>query len=206
MKTIVLHGLGQSPSSWNKVIKYLKEPNEYQLLDLFQLFESPDTSFDVVYSNLAQLLDQEDPPFNLCGHTLGGVLALRYTAAHPEKINKLITLASPHKAHHKLLKLQNFVYRLLPKSSFHGSGIEKEKMLQLSSSMEDYDLTEAVKNISCPVLIINGIRDTLNLSMADELDHLLDNSIYIIIKQAGHDLLDEQPKEVATFINRFLRL
>ncbi len=68
---------------------------------------------------------------DLCGLSLGGVLALQYTIEHPEKVNSLVLIAAQYKMPAKLLKPQNSFFRFMPKSSFQQTGFGKREFMEL---------------------------------------------------------------------------
>ena len=80
-------------------------------------------------------------PFQLCGHSLGGVLALNYAMDYPEKVQDLVLIAAPYRMPKMALRLQNTVFRLMPGRAFQGIGLSKQRVLQLTRSMVTLDLT-----------------------------------------------------------------
>lgn len=95
---LVLHGWGASSESWKEVRENL---NGYEVIipDLpgFGESETPTQSWTVEdYIEFIEEFTQKLnlPQFYLLGHSFGGSLAVKFTAAHPEKVRKMILMDS----------------------------------------------------------------------------------------------------------------
>ena len=67
------------------------------------------------------------------------------------------------------------------------------------------DLTEDMKNISCPTLIIWGENDKATPpSFGERMHALVPNSKFQILKQAGHFSFLDQPEEFVEILNNFI--
>lgn len=73
---IFIHGLGQSPSSWNKTTSYLAEQDNVICPDLSLFLKEGEGTYEDLYQKFAKYLDGFSEPLNLCGLSLGGVMAL----------------------------------------------------------------------------------------------------------------------------------
>ena len=78
MKQIYLHGLGQSPESWSKVIEQLEAVEHSMCPDLSKLVQGQDTTYQNLYAAFSAMCDAIEEDICLCGLSLGGVLALNY--------------------------------------------------------------------------------------------------------------------------------
>lgn len=91
---VLLHGWGVHGGVWSDVAQKLAEDFQVHSVDLPGYGASaalPETSLD----NLVQALSARfGEPFAVCGWSLGGQVALRWAAREPEKVRKLILLAS----------------------------------------------------------------------------------------------------------------
>lgn len=120
-KTILIHGLGQTSESYDDVLKYVKNKKEYDVFDLFNL--KNDINFKNIYDNFSKKMENYDGKINLCGLSLGGIIALKYTVNNPEKVNKLILIAAPDKTPKILFNLQIFIFKFLLESTFKSIGL-----------------------------------------------------------------------------------
>ncbi|BFM14412.1 hypothetical protein R50073_05950 [Maricurvus nonylphenolicus] len=88
---VLLHGWGSDSRSWLPVLAPL---NEFCHLVLVDLPGFADSEFCAIDQWLQQLMEQLPPRAAYMGWSLGGMLATRLAAQHPERVTRLITLAS----------------------------------------------------------------------------------------------------------------
>lgn len=200
---IFIHGLGQNASSWNATIQELPMDIKIVCPNLFE-WRLDTMDYQHLYERFAQYCDEQNSPLVLCGLSLGGVLALNYAVNHPHKVKQLILIGTQYRMPKRLLKLQNFIFQLLPKRLFESAGVSKKAMLSISKSMLDLDFGEKLDNILCPTLIICGAKDIANLKSAKHLDQHIRHSTLKIIQNAGHVLNVDSPQELGREINLFL--
>ena len=112
MKYLYLHGLGQKPDSWNKVIKETKVSDSSVCLSLAEMLEDKAATYGELYAAFSGECDKEHDEIVLCGLSLGAVLALNYAIDHPDKVKALVLIAAQYKMPEKLLKFQNMLFRL----------------------------------------------------------------------------------------------
>lgn len=70
MHTILLHGLGQSSSSFDKTIELLKIDTENHAPDIFEPTDD-ELNYENIYQAVTSYLDLFEEPRNLCGLSLG---------------------------------------------------------------------------------------------------------------------------------------
>lgn len=162
MKQIYLHGLGQNPDSWSKVIEQLEAAEHSMCPDLSELVQGQDTTYQNLYAAFSAMCDEIEEDICLCGLSLGGVLALNYAIEHPEKIKGLVLIATQYKMPKKLLRVQNAIFRFMPKSMFQQTGFGKSDFLKLCNTMMELDFSDSIYNVSCPTLVIYGEKDRAN--------------------------------------------
>lgn len=88
---VLLHGWGSDSRSWLPVLASLNEFCHVVLVDLPGFADSEYCEID---QWLQQLLAQLPPRAAYMGWSLGGMLATQLAAQHPERVTRLITLAS----------------------------------------------------------------------------------------------------------------
>ena len=94
MKQVYVHGLGQTPASWDEVLEALGMASSAVCPHLGKLIQHQEVSYDNLYRAFVDFCDGLREPVDLCGLSLGGVLALHYAVEHPEKIpsaNRFLT-------------------------------------------------------------------------------------------------------------------
>ena len=140
---------------------------------------------------------------NLCGLSLGGILALDYAKEFPEKVNSLILIGTPYKIPKFLFKLQGVIFHIMPKSTFEKIGCKKRDFMSLVSSMSDLYIETNLDKIDCKTLILCGIKDNQNMENAKLLNENIKNSSFKTISNASHEVNVDNPKELANIIYEF---
>lgn len=196
---IFLHGLGQDSSSWNETFQFL-DFNEKESINIIdEAMEEP--SYSDLKRNVEAQLGHKQGPFILCGLSLGAVLAIAMSLDCPEKIAGLIVIAPQYKMPSLLLKFQNGLFKFMPESFFSQTGVSKEQMMSISSSMRGIDYSRRIHDIQCPVYIICGSRDWANKRAARSLYRKLPQSKLFYVDGAGHEVNVDAPHELAKIIN-----
>lgn len=203
MKTLLIHGLGQTPASWNETAALLEQ--NVLCPDLKQLLSAGKSDYNALYTSFEQYCTALDAPLQLCGLSLGAVLALQYGIEHPEKVRALALIAPQFAMPKHLLRAQNAVFHLMPGAAFAGTGLAKGDMISLCRSMMDIDLTSALPQMQCRTLILCGAQDKANKLAAYRLHALLPNAELSILPDAGHEINREAPAALARKLNKFFR-
>ncbi len=203
MKQIYIHGLGQVSDSWNKVVEQLHTTENSICPNLPKLIHGKCATYQNLYTSFSALCDEIEEPISLCGLSLGGVLALNYTIDHPEKVEKLVLIATQYKMPKKLLKFQNILFRFMPKSMFQQMGFEKNDFLELCKTMMELDFSDSLQKVSCPTLVIYGEKDTANKNASIELADMLPNAELRVFEGVGHEINTETPKKLVEVLGMF---
>ena len=203
MKYLYLHGLGQKPDSWNKVIKETKVSESSISLSLAGMLEGKSATYKELYSAFSSECDKEKDGIVLCGLSLGAVLALNYAIDHPDKVKALVLIAAQYKMPEKILKAQNMLFHLMPNSMFRQIGFKKADVISLCGTMAELDFRDSLHNVSCPVLIVCGEKDNANKKASKELCHYLNNSYFHELMKTGHEANIEAPEELAIVLQQF---
>ena len=203
MRQVYVHGLGQTPSSWAPVLRLMGAPEDCVCPDLTKLVPGKETTYPQLYRTFARLCDGLEAPLALCGLSLGGVLALHYATEHPERVGALVLIAPQYRMPKHLLRVQNALFRLIPRSMFRETGFTKSQFIQLCGSMMDLDLTEGLSHVSCPALVLCGSRDRVNKQACTELAQLLPGAELHIVEGAGHELNHDAPEKLAALLRDF---
>lgn len=202
MEYVFVHGLGQSPSSWDHIIDTISDKPPL-CPDLSALISQEEPSYAALYRAFSHLCDRIPGPLFFCGLSLGSVLALHYTADHPERVSALCLIAPQYQMPKTLLRIQNVLSRLMPKALFQQTGFTKSQFIGLCKSMMDLDLRPVLHRINCPTLIVCGERDRANKRAAQALTAQLCQSRLQIIEKAGHEVNTEAPESLAVLLKSF---
>lgn len=203
MRQIYLHGLGQTPADWEKTITLLRSAAYSVCPNLADLLEGQEATYANLYTALSKTCDGFDEAIDLCGLSLGGILALNYAIDHPEKVHSLVLVAAQYKMPKGLLRFQNILFRFMPKTVFQQTGFGKAEFLRLCKSMMELDFSGSIQKVVCPVLVICGGKDSANKNAAAELAGILRNAELQMIDGSGHEVNVEVPEKLAEALRDF---
>ncbi len=205
MQQIFVHGLGQTPSSWNKTIETLVMNSNCYCPDLSEMLQGKETNYTKLYTAFSEYCDSFSEPLAICGLSLGGVLALHYGIEHSQKVKSLVLIAAQYKMPKKLLAFQNTIFHFMPNAMFRQMGLGKAQFIQLSKSMMELDYSGELNKISCPVLVICGEKDRANMKASQDLASRLAHAEFCVIEKAGHEVNVDAPERLAGVIDGFIR-
>lgn len=205
MKLVLIHGSGHRKESWEKTIFYMENKKYILNPDLSTILNGKEASYSNLYSQFREYCNKIDGKMNLCGLSLGGILALNYALDFPKKVNSLILIGTPYKVPKIMFRIQNMIFKVLPKSLFKSMAFNKKDTFILGESMKDLDFSKEVQNIKCKTLIICGQKDKANIKSAYYLSENIKNSQLKIMNNTGHIVNEENPEDLAIVINNFLK-
>ena len=139
MSVVYLHGLGQTPASWESVLRVLGQESGGLCPDLFGLIRGKEVCYENLYQAFSRYCGALPAPLTLCGLSLGGVLALQYGIEPSDRVGALVLIGTQFVMPKGLLRLQNAMFRLMPGSMFSASGLSKADTMRLSRSMMALD-------------------------------------------------------------------
>lgn len=201
MNSILVHGLGQTASSWEKVKTRLRLGGEVFCPDLYAIAGTEQIDYLAIYSAFSVYCDQIEGSLYLCGLSLGAVLALQYALEHPERVDSLILIAPQYKMPRFLLALQNILFSIMPQSVFSEMGLTKEAFVGICNSMAVLDFSATVSSLRCRTVLICGEKDWPNIKAARKLHAILPASQLRLVSDAGHELNVEAPENLAEILN-----
>lgn len=198
MKTIFLHGLGQTANDWQSVIAQASLSEA----DCPELFSLPQGS--IIYSHMLEGLEERygdmTEPFRICGLSLGALLAIDFAIRHGDKVASLILIGAQYKVPTFLIDVQNLVFHCMPQKAFKNMGVAKQDVIKLSHSMRSLDFSTRLKEITCPVTILCGEKDSANLKASQKLKERLPRAELQIIPGAGHEVNKCAPEAIAAIL------
>lgn len=203
MRQIYLHGLGQTPADWEKTIALSGSARCSVCPDLASLLQGQEAAYGNLYRAFSKICDSFDEAADLCGLSLGGILALNYAIDHPRKVHSLVLIAAQYKMPKGLLRFQNILFRFMPRAMFRQTGFGKAEFLRLCGTMAELDFSDSLQKVACPVLVICGGKDAANKTAAEELAGILRNAELQVIPGAGHEVNVEAPEKLAKALRDF---
>ncbi|MFR8145259.1 MAG: alpha/beta fold hydrolase [Clostridia bacterium] len=206
MVNILVHGLGQDEKSWNEVKNQLNNSGiNVETPNLFSIVSNYQVNYENMYKTFADYCNNFEEKINLVGLSLGGILDIDYIEEFPEKVNSITLIGTPYEIPKIIFTIQNIIYKFMPKRIFEKIGCTKKDMLKLLKSMSKLSIPDKAPNIKCDTLIICGEKekDNINMKSAKQLNKVIQNSKFKIIKNAGHEVNIDNPKELANIIKDF---
>lgn len=223
-KTIVLlHGWGQNIEMMKPLTTMLQKEFRIIILDLPGFGESdiPQKIYTIynyveIVKELLDELKVENPI--MIGHSFGGKITLAYASKY--NCEKIVLLASTFKKEIKKLSLKVKILKKLKKVPVLNKFEEFAKkhigstdyrnanpiMRKILVEHVNLDLTEDVKNIKCPTLIIWGTLDEeVPVERANELEDLIKDSGTVILDGGTHYAYLEFLPKVKSILNVFLK-
>ena len=202
---VFLHGLGQSPESWDSVISSLMLPagSETHCPDFWTMLRENDVTYANLYQAITEYCSNISGTIHLCGLSLGAILAIEYALEHPEKVKSIVLIGTQYKMPKAMLKIQNLIFRLMPEKSFAKMNMQKPAILMLTKSMMDLDFSAKLKDISCASLILCGEKDNANKKASMYISKTISNAEFHIVSNAGHEVNMDKPSQLAELLERF---
>ncbi len=217
---VLLHGWGQNIEMMQPLVRALKN-KKVLIIDLPGFGNSGEPNFVWSIEDYADFVNKivNNLGYNKCsiiGHSFGGKIGLFYASKYD--VDKLILLASPYKVEIKKESLKLKVFKKVKKVPILKKTVEFAKKhmgstdyRNASGIMRDIlvkhvnnDITENVKKIKCPVLIIWGDNDvTVDKSNAYELESLIKDAGVVILPGTHYAYL-ENINQVIRIIKNFM--
>ena len=218
----LLHGWGQNIDMMKPIGDRFKKNNRIIIIDLPGFGQSAEPTyvwnlFDYVEC-VKELLDKlkVDNPI-LIGHSFGGKISLLYASIY--KVNKLILFGSPFKQEIKKLSTKTKILKFLKKvpvlnklEGFAKKHIGSRDYKQASDFMRkilvehvNLDITEEVKKIKCPTLIVWGTMDQeVPIERAYELEKLISDAAVIPYEGCSHYAYLERLNQTVNILKNFI--
>ena len=204
MGNILIHGLGQNETSWNLVETELKNNNiKVEKPNLYSIIKNEKINYTTMFQKFADYCNSFDDKLNLCGLSLGGILALDYAKKFPDKVNSIILVGTPYKIPKILFKIQGIIFHLMPKATFEKIGCSKKDFISLVNSMSDLDIASNLDKVKCKTLILCGDKDNQNMESAKLLNKNIKGSSFRTIDNSSHEVNIDNPKELSDIIYDF---
>lgn len=219
---VLLHGWGQNIAMMKPIGDALQKEFNIIVIDLPGYGDSSEPTFDWQVNDyvecVKEILDFEKirKPI-MVGHSFGGKVSLLYASKY--EVEKLVLFASPFKKEVKEISLKIKILKQLKKvpvinkfEEFAKKHIGSEDyrsaspmMRQILVNTVNLDITEEVKKIKCPTLIVWGTLDqAVPVERAYELEQLIKDSGVVIYENCTHYAYLERLNQTINVLNSFL--
>lgn len=219
---VLLHGWGQNIGMMKPIGDRLKKDNRIVIIDLpgFGATEEPDDVWSIYdyADNVNKLLNSikvKNPI--MIGHSFGGKISLAYASKYC--VQKLVLFGSPFRKGLKKASFKVKVYKTLKKipllnklegfaKKHIGSTDYKqasEKMRNILVKHVNLDISEDIRKIKCPTLIIWGTNDqAVPLSEAYVLEKLIKDAAVIEYEGCTHYAYLERLNQTINILKNFI--
>lgn len=220
---VLLHGWGQNIEMMKPIGDNLQNDFDIIIIDLpgYGHSEEPDFVWSVYdfASCINELLIQlkvENPV--IIGHSFGGKISLVYGSKY--KTKKLVLFGSPYKPEIEKLSLKTKLLKKIAKIKLLSPLAELAKkhigstdyrnaspmMRKVLVGTVNLDITNDVKKINCPTLLIWGDNDTaVPLKRAYELESLIRDAGVVVYDNCTHYAYLERLGQTINVLNSFLK-
>lgn len=231
---VLIHGLGGSSDDWGLVVpRLMTGGSKVYALDLlgYGASDKPDVDYSIALeaATVRQFLDQEKlAQVDLVGWSMGGWVALKLAAEHPERVRTLTLIDSAGFVFnapdpkvlrpHNRQQLEQMAALFSPKAStipsFYARDILRVMAGQdwivaraLESMYSRRDLMDGkVGKVTMPVLLLWGSKDVLTPLAAGYAMHLqMPQSTFNVIEGCGHVAIIECRDRAVPAIVTFLQ-
>lgn len=227
---ILIHGAGGSLLTWHPYLRRLAGASVYTL-DLPGHGESQGPGSDTIAGYAQAVLGFMDEvgmsKAVIAGISMGSAIAMTAVIRHPERFTALALLGSGAKmpVSPKFLNTAGdpatfetavdaiTKYSFSPQASPDLLHLSKQSMMKVDPSTllgdlracDQFNMMDDMPRIKLPTLILCGAQDVMTPPKFSSFLHeqIPDSSLYIL-KDAGHLITLEQPREVADFLTQFL--
>ena len=221
-EVVLLHGWGQNIEMMNPVGKGLESDYHITILDLpgFGKSSEPPFGWSIYdyYEMLCEFLDKlkiKNPI--LIGHSFGGRVAILYAAK--KKVDKLVLLSSPFKKSTKTNSFKVKVLKTLKKMTFLNDLADFMKtkigstdyrnatptMRRVLVNTVNEDLTEYLKQVKVPTIIIWGSNDTaVSIEDARYAEEIMEDAGLIVYEGCTHYAYLERLDQTINILKEFL--
>lgn len=226
---LLLHGLFGALSNWEGVVNRFSK-NYRVVIPMLPIYEMPikEAGLDglrkfvedfVAFKNLNNL--------TIMGNSLGGHIALLYTLANREKVEKLILTGSsglfedsmggsyPKRGNYEYIR-ERVAYTFYDPSVASKDLVDEVfettksipkcmRIVAIAKSAQRHNMAEDIPNITAPTLLVWGLNDTITPPIvAHEFNRLIPNSRLTFIDKCSHAPMMEHPEKFNEVVEEFL--
>jgi 3-oxoadipate enol-lactonase len=218
---VLLHGLGTGPGAWQRQVEAFSASRPV-LAPHLRL--GPAFRIEAEADALWRSLDARDE-VDLCGLSLGALVALRAALDWPSRVHRLVLCAGFARLPRSLRLLQatlgaaatvlpertlrELLLAAVPESArslarCETAGLDRRTIRAVFRAGRRFDSVRELNRLTMPVLLLVGERDRPNLSLSRALGRRLSSAELQVIAGAGHVANLDAPESFNRALARFL--
>ncbi len=225
---MLLHGLGSDSAEWARVVGYLSAHRRAITLDQIGFGQSGKPPIRYTTETLCSFLEGFYETLrldkaSLVAHGVSGAVAIRFAAARPTLVDRLVLANTGFLLEAEGMELLNPITRaeardLQKRTRFSGSDTGADQLWadSLQSAGANQALIDSAKSggdtvggllgtVAHPTLVIWGRADRLTpLDTGERIHTAIPHSQMVILEKAGHAPHREQPAEFSAVVEKFL--
>jgi pimeloyl-ACP methyl ester carboxylesterase len=225
---LLLHGLMGALSNWEGVIEGFK--NKYKvIIPMLPIYDMPikEAGLEGLQEFVEDFVAYKQlTSFNLIGNSLGGHIALLYTLAHPEQVNRLVLTGSsglfentmggsyPKRGSYEYIneRVEYTFYdpkvatkELVDEVFDLTNSIPKcMRIVAIAKSAQRNNVSKLLHQIQTPTALIWGLNDTITPpSVAHDFNRLIPNSELYFIDKCCHAPMMEHPEKFNSILSAY---
>lgn len=203
MALVFLHGLGTGPEAWEPQVAALARGGE-AFAPRLQL----DGGFTIEREADRILHELPTGPLDLCGLSLGALVALRMALDEPERVRHLVICAGFASLPRRFRALQaavGTIAALVPARARGELGhLDPAAIRSVFCAGRRFDVSGELGRLTVPALVLVGERDRANLDLSRALAAALPDARLEVIPEAGHVANVDAPERFNEIVGSFL--
>jgi long-chain acyl-CoA synthetase len=214
---VFLHGFGGWATQWRKQLQFFSDSNRCIAPDLrgHGFSDKLDSSYsmDELMADLDAVLAALHTPdrFVLLGHSFGGGMAAQYAVQHPERVEKLVLVATPgefqlNPLFQLGLRLPLPILKLVAPFTRRWLGASPVYLkLMYLNAMKPWSGWSLFRDIQTPTLVITGHRDRVFAHEAfEQVVQRIVGAQHVDVPVSSHLVMLERADAVNRAIQRFM--
>jgi len=225
---LILHGGLHDMENLNSIASYLSE--DFRIIGIDSRGHGKSTLGDMKLTYAQMQLDTEAvlkhlkiDTVNIFGMSDGGIIAYRIAASNIIKVEKLITIGASWRVK-DVIESEKVIKTITPESAkeIFPENVERYQKINPESNYGKFvqlvvemwldkartgHPDESLKDISAETLLIRGDKDFLvSLESLVELRDKINNSAFLNVPFAEHEVYEEQPQVIEIMLKQFLNV
>lgn len=204
---VLLHGLGQTPQSWQDQVTALPEGLRAAAPWLHGLRPNGTDEFSLGGASSAigaELIKHGAQRAHLCGLSVGAMAALQFAVDAPDQVDRLVLCGAQVRPPKSVMWLQRQILKATPAARLAQQGIHKEKAQQALAILAEADFTDRLDQVRAPTLVVCGDKDRANLPASRLIADQVPGAELVLIAGAGNAPNTERPDEFNEALYGFL--
>lgn len=200
---VFLHGLGQTPQSWQDLVTTLPAGLKAHAPWLRGMRPGREVEFDIRASadEILRLPVQfGTESVSLCGQGLGAAVAVEAALAAPDLVTHLVLTSPVVQLPRWALAAQKAALRLMPTKRLAAAGLSKKKALAIADVLGRVDFRDRLSEVRAHTLVIAGADDKAGRPIAEYVAAEIPDATLEFVAGAGADVPRTAPKAFADLL------